>query len=126
MTPQKLLQVVASGLLGNAAFDGGWGTALLGLALHFGIAVILVALFYSANWVFNFLIRYSVASGLAYGFCIYWVMRLVVVPMSAFPGKMKFVPVIFATELPVHMFLVGLPIALAVRKAIETRSTETT
>jgi hypothetical protein len=38
--PTRLLQSVASGLLGPAAFDGGIPTAALGLALHFFIALV--------------------------------------------------------------------------------------
>ncbi len=37
--PVRILQSVASGLLGRAAYSGGAGTAGLGLALHFFIAL---------------------------------------------------------------------------------------
>ena len=36
--PEMLLQAIASGLLGEKSFDGGWETAALGGALHFLIA----------------------------------------------------------------------------------------
>jgi hypothetical protein len=36
--PLRLLQGIASGLLGPRAFDGGFATALLGLLCHFAIA----------------------------------------------------------------------------------------
>src|SRR5690348_13892602 len=45
MAPRKLLQVIASGWFGNAAFDGGWNTAAIGVASHFGIALAVAALF---------------------------------------------------------------------------------
>jgi hypothetical protein len=36
---RRILQSVAAGLLGEASFQGGAGTAALGLALHYLIAV---------------------------------------------------------------------------------------
>ena len=45
----KILQSIASGLLGKAAYDGGAGTAVLGLALHFCIATCM-ALVYVLAW----------------------------------------------------------------------------
>ena len=44
-------------------------------------------------------------------------MNLVVVPLSAFPHKLSFPPLVLITGLLVHMSLIGLPIALVVRKA---------
>ena len=46
--PVKILQSVASGLLGKAAFEGGWLTAELGLFLHFFIAISAAVIFYFA------------------------------------------------------------------------------
>jgi len=37
---QRLLQTVASGLLGKASYDGGWPTAALGLACHYAIVAV--------------------------------------------------------------------------------------
>ena len=50
--PVRLLQGIASGLLGPHAFQGGWGTAVLGLALHFFIAFSAAAIYYTraASW----------------------------------------------------------------------------
>jgi hypothetical protein len=38
MAPERLLQTVASGLLGEDAYAGGAPTALLGLAAHFALS----------------------------------------------------------------------------------------
>ncbi|HET8647044.1 MAG TPA: hypothetical protein VFO85_16225, partial [Vicinamibacteria bacterium] len=43
--PLRILQSVASGLLGRAAFTGGVPTAALGLALHFFIATTAAAVY---------------------------------------------------------------------------------
>ena len=44
-------------------------------------------------------------------------MNFIVVPLSAFPHKLAFPPIVLATGLFVHMFLVGVPIALFIRAA---------
>lgn len=113
----RLLQSVASGLLGSAAYDGGLPTAALGLALHFLIALLAAAIFYAASRQFQLLTRHAVMSGLLFGIAMYAVMNLVVLPLSAFPGKPSFAPLVLATGLFVHMFGFGLPISLAARKA---------
>ena len=42
-------------------------------------------------------------------------MNFVVIPLSAFPMKLKFPPMVFVRGFLSHTFLVGIPIALAVR-----------
>jgi hypothetical protein len=63
-TVTRLLQFIASGLLGPQAFQGGAGTAVLGLTLHFFIAFTLVAVFYAARRHFGLLQDYAVSSGI--------------------------------------------------------------
>lgn len=112
-----VLQSVASGLLGSAAYDGGLPTAVLGLCLHFFIAFSAAAIFYIASRRFHLLTRQAVISGVLYGLIVYAVMNLVVLPLSAYPRRASFPPLVLATGLFVHMFFIGLPIALAVRRA---------
>ena len=114
----RVLQSVASGLLGAAAFNGGLPTAALGLVLHFFIAFSAAAVFYMASRWFHFLTRQAVISGVLYGLLIYAVMNLVILPLSAFPRKVTFPPLVLATGLLVHMFLIGLPISLVARRVL--------
>lgn len=113
----RVLQSVASGLLGAAASEGGLPTAVLGLFLHFFIAFSAAAIFYAASRRFPFLIRQAFLSGALYGAVIFAVMNLVVLPLSAYPRKVTFTPTSLAINLFVHMFFIGLPIALAARRA---------
>ena len=112
----RVLQSVASGLFGAAAFKGGVPIALLGLVLHFFIALSWAAIFNFASRWWPLLTRRPVICGIVYGFIIYWVMNLVVLPLSAFPRRVTFPPIVLATGLFVHMFLIGLSISLAVRR----------
>lgn len=112
----RILQSVASGLLGAPAFEGGAPVAALGLLLHFLMALLIATLFYFASRQFVFLVRHPVIWGAIYGLVVYLVMNFVVIPLSAVPGKPKFVPIVVITSLIVHAFFVGVPIALAARR----------
>jgi hypothetical protein len=114
-TPIWVLQSVASGLLGAGAFQGGVPAALLGLAAHYFIACTAAAVYYLLSRRFAALVVHAVPCGIAYGVLIYFVMNLVVLPLSAFPLKVSFPLPVLARGLSVHMFLIGLPIALSIR-----------
>lgn len=117
----RVLQSVASGLLGAPAFEGGAPVAALGLALHFLIALIFAFAFYAAATRFPALVRRAVLSGAVYGFLIFWVMNLVVLPLSAFPRKVSFAPLPTITGVIVHTFFIGVPIAIAAQRALSPR-----
>src|SRR5262249_29485053 len=80
--PVRLLQFVASGLLGPDSFQGGAKTAIVGLALHFLIATIWTIVFYLASRKWLFLIERPVMFGLLYGIAVYTFMNFVVLPLS--------------------------------------------
>lgn len=115
--PMRILQSVASGLLGSPAYQGGTSTAVLGLMLHFVLMLIIAAIFYFASRRLSFLVARPILWGGLYGFLVYWVMNLVVLPLSAFPSQVRFVPILVVTSLIVHVFGIGVPIAVASRKA---------
>lgn len=121
MGPQKLLQVIASGWFGQAAFDGGWNTAAIGFASHFGIALVVAALFSSLAKRMPVLLERPLVSGAALGVATFLVMRLAVLPLSAFPFPVKMFTLGAGLDLLSHMFLFGTPIALA-RRYFGTRS----
>jgi len=112
--PQRILQSVAAGLLGrDAAVAGGWPTALLGLGLHFVIATGVVATYYLVSRGLPLLVRYPVICGLLYGIVVFYMMQLVVLPLSATSGKAGLptgAPLI--NGLLIHALGVGLPAAL--------------
>jgi hypothetical protein len=114
--PIRIMQSVATGLLGAAAYDGDVATAALGLFLHFVIAFGAATVFYFASRKLPVMTRYAIICGLLYGIAVYFFMQLVVVPLSAFPHKRAFTFVGLATGIGIHMFCVGLPISLAARK----------
>lgn len=113
--PIRILQSIASGLLGRASFEGGLKTAALGLFLHFVISFGAATVYYLASRKLTFMVRHAAGAGLAYGVAVYLFMNYVVIPLSAV-RKQPFNLKMFGINMLEHMLLVGLPIALATRK----------
>lgn len=110
-----VLQYIASGLLGTAAFSGGLLTAGLGVAIHFFLAFMFAALYYLASSRFPALRVHAVPFGVAYGAAIWLFMDLIVLPLTGTP-KSPFNGALFSGFLLDHALFVGLPIALATRR----------
>ena len=117
-TPVWLLQTVATGLLGESSYSGGIGTAVLGLAGHFAMSFGWAALFVAAASRLPVLVAKPAFAGPAFGILVFFTMRLVVLPLSAFPYPVSFSQPGATYDLLSHMFLFGLPIALATAKAV--------
>ena len=110
----RMLQGIASGLLGQRSFEGGMATAGLGLAIHFLIAFTAAAVFYAASRKLSSLTEHAVASGLLYGIAVYIFMYWILVPLvfpTAHHSMSRDV-----TAVIIHIVLIGLPIALVVRR----------
>jgi hypothetical protein len=108
---KKLLQFVASGVLGSAAFEGGSRTAAMGLTLHFLIAWVW-ALTYgaAADW-WPVVLLHPVMCGALFGVAVHLVMSQVVVRLSR-ATRRPFTWKGWLTQLAIHIVCVGLPIAL--------------
>ena len=113
--PARVLQGIASGLLGSQSFNDGLATAVLGLILHFVIAFGAASVFYAASRKLGFLTRHAVFSGLAFGVAVYIFMNYIVLPLSAVKLRHHSVADILTAVL-VLMVLFGLPISLITRR----------
>jgi uncharacterized membrane protein YagU involved in acid resistance len=114
--PIRILQSVAAGLMGrDAAFLGGTRSALLGLALHFLIAFVVVLVYHQAAARVRELDRHPFFYGALYGLAVYAVMNFVVLPLSA-TGAPKLSPwIVVANGLFAHVVCVGIPASLTAR-----------
>ena len=74
------------------------------------------AAFVLASRRLDLLRRQPVLAGAVFGAFVLFFMRLVVLPLSAFPHPVSFKPLATTLDLLSHMFLFGAPIALAARK----------
>lgn len=110
----RVFQFIASGILGPGAFNGGIKVALLGVALHFLIALGASTVFFTASRALPFMIDRAIFSGILFGIAVHLFMNFAVIPASAI-GRRPFNPSWFAILLLVHMVVVGPSIALTVR-----------
>ena len=110
----RMLQGIASGLLGRRALDGGLATAGLGLAIHFFIALVVVLVFYVASRKINFLTEHPLVAGLFYVIAVYLVMYWIVVPLAIPIARHSVSRDV--TAIIIHIVLIGLPTALVVSR----------
>jgi hypothetical protein len=112
VSPTRVFQSVAAGVLGPASFTGGIKTAILGGFLHYFIAFSVVTVYWLAAKLLPVLRRYALICGPIYGVGVYLVMTYVVVPLSKSRPSKTFNFVWVVCSLIVHAFLIGLPAAL--------------
>lgn len=108
-------KAVARGWFGREkAMGGGLEVSWIGLASHFMIVLVFAAVYVAASLRAPALRRLWYVAGPLYGAAIFCVMRFVVLPLSAAGYSMPPPPDLY-WEIAGHVFLVGLPIALAAR-----------
>jgi len=118
--PGHVLQSVAGGLLGRASYNGGFATAALGLAMHFIMALTVAAIFYALTRRFSLPKKLTgvVAVGMLYGAAVFAVNNFATAPFLSWVRSLYLhTPVLFKppmgwSQLLIHLFCVGLPIAL--------------
>lgn len=107
---------IAAGLLGDSAFKGGVGTYILGVVLHFFIALSFASVFYFVSRKLRFLTEYPLICGLIYGAIVEAIMNLIVLPLSALHLRGPYTLHDLLQGFVVHMVVIGLPIAYSVRR----------
>jgi hypothetical protein len=108
-----IFQAIAGSLLGKAAYEGGNTAALLGLVLHFGVSFAFAATYVGISGRVSALKAHPILYGPVYGLIAYFIMTFVIVPLSRADFGSDPTPVRIAISLFIHLFLFGLPIALA-------------
>jgi hypothetical protein len=115
-TPMRIFQSIAAGLLGRASFAGGLPTALLGVLLHFVVACAIVTTYVAVSRVIPAIARQPLLFGPLYGIAAYFVMNLVVIPLSAI-GVARFSTLGVVNGLLIHALVVGPVSAIAAARA---------
>jgi hypothetical protein len=118
LPPSRLVQNIASGLLGKAAFAGGAHTVVLGLLLQYAMLSMMVGAYYLLSRRFAGLRRHPWRYGPLYGVILFIVMNDIVVPLSAAP-KAPFVMSWILASIAVHV-LIGLASAHGARLALRS------
>jgi hypothetical protein len=120
VAPIRILQGIASGLLGRPAMSGGLPTAILGLALHFFIAATVATIYILASRKLP-LSRHPLLYGTLYGVAVYIVMNYVVLPLSHI-GLRPLPPLIpLINGIAALIFCIGIPTALIARRYLPQR-----
>ena len=83
----------------------------LGFVIAFGAA----AVYLVASRALGFLIEHAVVSGVLYGVAVYFFMNRIVLPLSA-AARRPFSLQMMIVGVVIHIFCVGLPISLSVRR----------
>jgi hypothetical protein len=121
IAPARILRFVASGALGPDALKGGAGAAAAGLGFHYLIALIVTIVFFTAAAVVPKLLERPFLTGPLYGIVVYVVMNYAVVPLSRIGPWPTPATIVWTTGVLVHMLFIGMPIALAARRAFGSR-----
>ena len=118
-SPYRVGKYVGGGWVGlDAAKAGGWDIAILGIASHFGLALIFAAFYVIVSRMIPLLRSQWIVCGLLYGAALYLFMNWVVVPMSALHRDPSTITAkSFAINIIGQMILFGLPIAYAAQRA---------
>lgn len=119
--PFRILQHIAGGVFGARSMQMGWTSAALGLIFHFTIAFTAAAVYYLASRMVRVMVQHAVLCGMLYGELVFLFMYFVVLPLSAL-GPAHFSTATYITGPIGHTFLVGLPIALSVRRFAGARA----
>lgn len=119
--PFTILQGIASGLLGPRAFLGGVGTAALGLACHYAIALIWTVVFFVVYPRVGVLWYSRTLTAVLYGVFVSLAMNLVVVPMSHVahrPFDLRF----FVIATVILIASIGFPLAIMGSRRLDRRN----
>jgi hypothetical protein len=117
VSPDRVWQGVASGLLGPSSFQGGLRTAALGLTIHFFIALTAATVYVTASRFLPLLRERALLCGPVFGLMVWAFMRFVVIPLSLMRrSNASILQWELLGSLSIHAFGVGLPIALHARK----------
>lgn len=125
-TVARLWQGVASTLLGPSAMNGGTRTELIGLLMHFGVAlgwsVVFLILYSRSEWIRNetSTVGGAVKVASVYGPCIWLVMSFVVIqPLTHRPPAINFR---WWVQFVGHIPFVAVPIVTCIARPVRARA----
>jgi hypothetical protein len=107
---------IAGGIVGAAGRHVSVGQYILGLSIHYFIAFSAATVYCLASKKLEFLREHFIVCGLFYGIAVFLAMQLVVLPLSACHAIGPYQYRGLVQGLLAHMFLIGLPISISLRK----------
>lgn len=117
ITPYRIFQYIASGLIDGRSFTMGMASVVLGVGMHFTIALLWTAVFYLLSRKLLILTRQAAVCGMAYGGIVYIIMNFAVLPMTRVPRSHAAVSLASRVSgVLALLFCIGLTISLLVKK----------
>ena len=117
-SPVRILQSIAAGVQGPAAYEGGAASAALGLGLHFFIAICAGIVLVAAMAKITLLRKWPLLTGVGFGVAMYYVMQKIVLPLSL-AGAQTHDAKSLAIGLAIHMFIFGAPMGFAANRMLK-------
>nr|WP_294784950.1 DUF1440 domain-containing protein [uncultured Flavobacterium sp.] len=115
-TAEKILRSIASGIFKNEAYTNGIEMTILGLGLHFLIALLFAWFYFKIFPYLPFFKINTFLSGISYGFFIWAVMNLIVLPIVFPVLPEKNLDTALLLSILIVICCVGLPIAFITKK----------
>ncbi len=109
--PIRIPQSIASWILGNHAFAGGWTSALLGTALYALLMVGVVLAYRLASQRHHLLLRRPLVCGAVYGMAMYLLVFQIVVPHFTAATAQPMAPDWLLACVVAYIVLIGIPCA---------------
>jgi len=115
---KRCFQTIAVGVLGQASYDGGTQSAVLGAVLHVLMATAFVAIYTLVARRYRSLLERPVILGALYGVVLYVVMNFVVMPLSRVGRSPSFEHPDWITYAVLAHMLFGVVCVLFARRAL--------
>lgn len=113
VSPIRLLKVIAGGAVGmERAIAGNFSLVMLGMIIHYAIALFWTALFFLIYPKVSILKRNIVITGLLYGVIVWLIMNLIVLPWLSQIPQSLFVLSDALIGMVILMVMIGLPVAV--------------
>ena len=113
--PDVLFQYIASAVFEKAAFTGGFRMVLMGVLLHFLIAMTFTAIYFGLYSYIPWLEFHPLAAAAGYGLLVWVIMNLGVVPLSRAAPR-PFSLVFALINIGILILAIGLPAAFLARQ----------
>jgi uncharacterized membrane protein YagU involved in acid resistance len=119
ITPWRIFQFIASGLIDGRSFQLGWASVALGVVLHYTIALIWTGIFYAIARKFAVVTCRPVLSGLLYGGVVYLIMNFIVLPFSGVPQPQHAITLASRINGVLALLMcIGLTVSLLMRRTL--------
>ena len=116
--PTRIFQYIASGIMGKVAFESLFVPVSLGIAVHFTIAITATFVFYQAYLRLGLSSSPRFLTGAVFGIGLWLFMNYIVIPLSLI-GTFPKNPVQIMIGLWIHIFVIGIPMELLVRRVVQ-------